>query len=101
MATRREAPNPARQRKLEIEVRDTLRRLIVTMPGTHYAMEFAQTDGRLGLVSGFGYDDKKAPITSHQFAVLAEKAAKEKARELGWSIQRRGGLAKVDKQFKR
>jgi hypothetical protein len=46
-----------------IEVRETLRRLIVTMPGTRYAMEFAQTDGRLGLLSGFGHDDKKAPIT--------------------------------------
>jgi hypothetical protein len=46
-----------------IEVRETLRRLIVTMPGTRYAMEFAQTDVRLGLLSGFGHDDKKAPIT--------------------------------------
>src|SRR5215213_4708402 len=38
--------------KLEIEVRETLRRLIVTMPGTRYAMEFAQIEDRLGLVSG-------------------------------------------------
>lgn len=28
------------QRQLEIEVRETLRRLIVTMPGTRYAMEW-------------------------------------------------------------
>jgi hypothetical protein len=74
--------------KLEIEVRETLRRLIVRMPGTGYAMEFAQTGGRLGLVSGFGHDDAKALITSRQFAALAEKAATEKARELGWSPQR-------------
>jgi hypothetical protein len=88
--------------KLEIEVRETLRRLIVTMPGTRYAMEFAQTDGRLGLVSGFGYDDAKAPITSRQFAALAEKAAKEKAFELGWSA-RRGVVSRAwaDKQPKR
>jgi hypothetical protein len=51
MATRR-APNRDRspvsdqralksgQRQLEIEVRETLRRLIVTMPGTRYAMEW-------------------------------------------------------------
>ena len=80
--------------KLEVEVRETLRRLIVRMPGTGYAMEFAQTGGRLGLVSGFGHDDAKAPITSSQFAALAEKAAREKALELGWPTQRgvgRGG----------
>ena len=47
--------------RLNIEVRETLRRLIVTMPGTQYAMEFAQTEGRLGLVSGFGHEDRKAP----------------------------------------
>jgi hypothetical protein len=35
-------------------------------------------------VSGFGHDDEKAPITTRQFASLAEKAAKEKASELGW-----------------
>ena len=34
----------SKQRKLEIEVRETLRRLIVTMPGTGYSMEFAQTE---------------------------------------------------------
>jgi hypothetical protein len=88
--------------KLEIEVRKTLRRLIVRMPGTHYAMEFAQTDDRLGLVSGFGQDDAKAPITSRQFAALAEKAAKEKALELGWSAPRgAASRAWVDKQLKR
>jgi hypothetical protein len=64
------------------------------MPGTRYAMEFAH-----GLVSGFGRDDEKASITSRQFAALAEKAAKDKARELGWSAQR-GGQRGWDKQFK-
>lgn len=88
--------------RLNIEVRETLRRLIVTMPGTRYAMEFAQTNGRLGLVSGFGHDDKEAPITSRQFAALAEKAAKDKATELGWSAQRAvAGRTWVDKTPKR
>ena len=92
----------SKQRKLEIEVRETLRRLIVTMPGTGYAMEFAQTDGRLGLVSGFGHDDKTAPVTSRQFAALAENAAKDKARELGWSAQRGvSSRAWIDKSPKR
>jgi hypothetical protein len=76
------------QRKIEIEVRADLRRLLVTMPGSHYVMEFAQIANRLGLVSGFGPDDKKARVTSCQFAALAEKAAKDKASKLGWSTQR-------------
>jgi hypothetical protein len=89
--------------KIEIEVRETLRRLIVRTPGTAYAMEFAQTGGRLGLVSGFGHDDAKAAITSQQFAVLAEQAAKEKAHELGWSpsgeeLQKPGCTGQKDKR---
>ena len=92
----------SKQRKLEIEVRETLRRLIVTMPGTEYAMEFAQTERTLGLVSGFGHDDRKAPITSRQFAALAENAAKDKARELGWSAHRGvRSRAWIDKSPKR
>ena len=72
-------------RKLEIEVHAILRRLIVRMPGTNYVMEFAPVNDRLGVVSGFGPDDTRAQITCLDFATLAEKAAKEKARELGWS----------------
>jgi hypothetical protein len=70
-------------RKLEIEVHAILRRLIVRMPGTKYVMEFAPVNDRLGVVSGFGPDDTRAQITCLEFAI--EKAAKEKARELGWS----------------
>ena len=89
-------------RKLQIEVREALRRLVVTLPGTSYGMEFVDTNGRLGLISGFGRDDKTAPITVREFAELAEKAAKEKARELGW-LSRRGlaPRAWVDKHLKR
>jgi hypothetical protein len=108
MATRR-APNRDRspvsdqralksgQRQLEIEVRETLRRLI----GHPLRYGVAQTDSRLGLVSGFGHDDEKAPITTRQFASLAEKAAKEKASELGWFAPRGGRGVWVDKHFKR
>ena len=63
--------------QLQIEVRENLRRICVTMPGTHYGMEFADANGRLGLLSGFG--PKSAPITTREFAVLAEGAAKRKA----------------------
>ena len=61
-----------KNRKLEIEVHETLRRLIVAMPGIHYTMEFAQIESRLGLVCGFGHDDENARISSSQFASLAE-----------------------------
>jgi hypothetical protein len=73
--------------KLQIEVREALRRLLVTMPGTRYSMEFVDSNGRLGLMSGFGQDDKGVPLTAREFAGHAEKAAREKALELGWSKQ--------------
>ena len=88
-ANRDRAPVSDQRARLDIEVHDTLRRLIVTMPGSKYAMEFAQLNDRLGLVSGFGPDDKTAKISSREFAALAEKAAKHKAQELGWSAKRR------------
>jgi hypothetical protein len=61
--------------KLQIEVREAVRRLVVTMPGTRYSMEFADNNGRLGLMSGFGQNDKRVSLTAREFAVLAEKAA--------------------------
>src|SRR6476469_8396157 len=73
--------------KLQIEVREALRRLVVTMPGTRYSMEFADNNGRLGLMSGFGQNDKRDSLTAREFAGLAEKAARQKALELGWSKQ--------------
>jgi hypothetical protein len=76
--------------------------LKLTMPGTRYSMEFADNNGRLGLMSGFGQNDKRVSLTAREFAVLAEKAAREKALELGWSKQ--PGMrsrAWVEKQAKR
>jgi hypothetical protein len=87
--------------QLEIEVRETLRRLLVTMPGTRYGMEFGDVNGRLALLSGFGPNDKSAPITAREFAALAERAAKKKALELGWSARRAGSKAWIDKAPKR
>src|SRR5262245_32007284 len=74
-------------RELEIEVQALLRRLTVRMPGTSYAMEFAPINDRLGILSGFGPDDINAQISSAEFAALAEKAAREKVQDLGWSGQ--------------
>jgi hypothetical protein len=88
--------------KLQIEVREAVRRLVVTMPGTRYSMEFVDNNGRLGLMSGFGQNDKRVSLTAREFAVLAEKAAREKTLELGWSKQ--PGMrsrAWVEKQAKR
>jgi hypothetical protein len=79
--------------ELQIEVQEALRRILVTMPGTTYRMEFASINGGLGLVSGFGRNDPKAPITSYEFAVLAKSAAIEKAQELGWFT--RSGLPRA------
>ena len=41
---RADVPDQRALARLNVEVRETLRWLIVTMPGTGYAMEFAQTD---------------------------------------------------------
>ena len=88
--------------RLQIEVRETLRRLLVTMPGTRYGMEFGDVNGRLALLSGFGPNDKSAPITAREFAALAERAAKKlEALELGSSARRAGSKAWIDKAPKR
>jgi hypothetical protein len=72
---------------LQIEVQEILRRIIVTMPRTAYDATFGLIERGLCLMSGFGPDDRKASITSHEFAVMAKTAATEKARELGWPTE--------------
>ena len=69
---------------LQIEVQETLRRIIVKMPGTAYETRFGLIPRGLCFLSGFGKDDRKARITSQEFTVMAKAAATEKARELGW-----------------
>jgi hypothetical protein len=69
---------------LQIEVQETLRRIIVKMPGTAYETRFGLIPRGLCFLSGFGQDDRKARITSQEFTVMAKAAAIEKARELGW-----------------
>jgi hypothetical protein len=72
---------------LQIEVQETLRRIVVTMPRTTYNATFGLISRGLCLLSGFGPDDRKASIASHEFAVMAGTAATEKARQLGWPTE--------------
>lgn len=69
---------------LQIEVQETLRRIIVKMPGTAYETRFGLIPRGLCFLSGFGQDDRKARVTSQEFTLMAKAAATEKARELGW-----------------
>ena len=69
---------------LQIEVQETLRRIVVKMPGTAYETMFGLISRGLCFLSVFGPDDRKARITSQEFTVMAKAAATEKARELGW-----------------
>ena len=47
---------------LQIEVQETLRRIIVKMPGTAYETRFGLIPRRLCFLSGFGQDDRKARV---------------------------------------
>ena len=78
---------------LQIEVQETLRRIVVKMPGTAYETMFGLIPRGLCFLSVFGPDDRKARITSQEFTVMAKAAAIEKARELGWLTGRQRGWA--------
>ena len=64
---------------LQIEVQETLRRIIVKMPGTAYETRFGLIPRGLCFLSGFGQDDRKARVTSQEFTLMAKAAATEKA----------------------
>jgi hypothetical protein len=77
-------PGMSKVPDLQIEVQETLRRIVVKMPGTAYETIFGLIPRGLCFLSVFGPDDHKARITSQEFTLMAEAAATEKARELGW-----------------
>src|SRR5512141_2194014 len=79
-----EVPAMSKVPDLQIEVQETLRRIIVKMPGTAYETRFGLLPRGLCFLSGFGQDDRKARVTSQEFTLMAKAAATEKARELGW-----------------
>jgi len=57
---------------LHIEVQETLRRIIVKMPGTAYETRFGLIPRGLCFLSGFGQDDHKARVTSQEFTLMAK-----------------------------
>jgi hypothetical protein len=87
---------------LQVEVQEPLRRIIVTMPRTAYDATFGLVARGLCLLSGFGPDDRKASIASHEFVVMARTAATDKARELGWPTEgERRATLWTDRQLNR
>jgi hypothetical protein len=73
---------------LLVEVQESKRRLIVTMPPTRFSATFTVPQ-QTGVFARFDYvpDDADAPITIDEFSRRAEAVARTKARELGWLKQ--------------
>ena len=69
---------------LHIEVR--AHDIVVTMPGTSLRVVYRRPHRGSQLVARLDYfqDQQKGPITRAEFLDRALKAAKDKARELGW-----------------
>jgi hypothetical protein len=69
--------------KIKVEVRgsDT----IATMPGTTFNATYRRRDPGIERLN-FGRSDLGAPISLREFIVLADDAANEKARQLGWIV---------------
>ena len=60
--------------------------LVVTLPGSNYAVTYFKRDGSPGLFAKdiVQKDDPRLPQTSAEFLSKARKLANQKARELGW-----------------
>ena len=69
---------------LSIKVKD--KELIVTLPGTGYAVTYFKRPGSFGLLAKniVNEDDPRLPLTAAQFLSKAWKLANEKAKELAW-----------------
>ena len=72
-------------RNLILEVQESKRRIIVTLPPTRFNQTFT-VPKQTGVFASFdwGPDDPDADITDKQFSRYAEAAARSKARELDW-----------------
>ena len=72
----------------ELSVRVKGKELIVTLPGTNYAVTYFKPDGSFGLLAKdiVNEDDPRLPLTAAQFLAKAWKLSNEKARELGWIV---------------
>ena len=63
--------------------------IIVTLPGTSYVVTYYRATAfpqQLLTKSHSGREDQGAPMTQAEFHARAWKAAKAKARELGWIV---------------
>ena len=69
-----------------LSVRMRGKELIVTLPGSNYAVAYFKDDGSPGLLAKdiVQKDDPRLPQTSAEFLSKARKLANQKARELGW-----------------
>ena len=65
-----------------VQVRDD--EIIVTMPGTHYAVTYCKPVNSPQLLAES--DDKHTSISLSEFLTLAWTLANDKARELGWIV---------------
>jgi len=72
----------------ELSVRVKGKELIVTLPGTSYAVTYFKRDGSFGLLAKdiVNEDDPRLPLTAAQFLSKAWKLANQKARELAWIV---------------
>jgi hypothetical protein len=73
------------RRPVEVELQG--HDLVVTMPGTSFAVAYRMSPegGKLDR-SDWWRDDHAAPITLGEFLIEAWKAANDKARELEWIV---------------
>ena len=63
--------------------------IVVTLPGTSYVVTYYRATAfpqQLLTKSHSGREDQDAPMTQAEFHARAWKAAKAKARELGWIV---------------
>jgi hypothetical protein len=57
--------------------------IVVTLPGTSFAVTYKRSNGGL-VAADFSGRDVQRKVTMPEFLAQAWKAANEKARELGW-----------------
>jgi hypothetical protein len=71
-----------------LSIRVKAKELIVTLPGSNYAVTYFKRDGSPGLLAKniIQIDDPRLPQTAGEFLSKAWKIANHKARELGWFV---------------
>ena len=60
--------------------------IVVTLPGTIFAVSYRKSTGSSGLVTCSLTDDREIPISTADFLAHAWRLANDKARELGWIV---------------